>query len=186
MWGKGRGVRLRRSKLTKPGLSRRRSGKGFTYLGVDGARITDRETLDRVKSLVIPPAWEQVWIAPDPRGHIQATGVDAAGRKQYLYHPDWRAARDAEKFDRVLAASGRLPAVRRRLRTDLDTGRGMSRERVLAAIVSLLDLGMFRVGNDVYAAREEDPSFGLSTLRPEHVSTRKDCVQLAFPGKSGV
>jgi DNA topoisomerase-1 len=179
-------VRLRRSRLTRPGLSRRRSGKGFAYFGPDGARITDRETLDRVKSLVIPPAWEQVWIAPDPRGHIQATGVDAAGRKQYLYHPDWRAARDAEKFDRVLAASGRLPAVRRRLRTDLDTGRGMSRERVLAAIVSLLDLGMFRVGGNEYAAREEDPSFGLSTLRPEHLSTRNGCVLLSFPGKSGV
>jgi len=179
-------VRLRRSKLTKPGLSRRRSGKGFTYLGVDGARITDRETLDRVKSLVIPPAWEQVWISPDPRGHIQATGIDAAGRKQYLYHPDWRTDRDAKKFDRVLAASGKLPAVRRRLRADLTAGRGMSRDRVLAAIVSLLDLGMFRVGSDQYAAREEDPSFGLSTLRPEHLSTRGGCVLLSFPGKSGV
>jgi DNA topoisomerase-1 len=179
-------VRLRRSKLTEPGLSRRRSGKGFTYLDAAGDRITDAGTLARIKGLVIPPAWEQVWISPDPRGHIQATGVDAAGRKQYLYHPDWRTARDAEKFDRVLAASGKLPAVRRRLRADLTTGRGMSRERVLAAVVSLLDLGMFRVGNDVYAAREEDPSFGLSTLRPEHVSARKDCVQLAFPGKSGV
>jgi DNA topoisomerase IB len=186
MWREGRAVRLRRSKLTRPGLSRRRSGKGFAYFGTDGARVTDRETLERVKGLVIPPAWEQVWIAPDPRGHIQATGVDAAGRKQYLYHPDWRVARDAEKFDRVLAASGRLPAVRRRLRTDLTTGRGMSRERVLAAVVSLLDLGMFRVGGNEYAAREEDPSFGLSTLRPEHLSTRGGCVLLSFPGKSGV
>ncbi len=179
-------VRLRRSKLTRPGLSRRRSGRGFTYLDADGARVTDAATLERIKGLVIPPAWQQVWISPDPRGHIQATGVDAAGRKQYLYHPQWRTARDAEKFDRVLAAAGKLPAVRRRLRADLTAGRGMSRERVLAAIVSLLDLGMFRVGSDEYAARAEDPSFGLSTLRPEHLSTRNGCVLLTFPGKSGV
>ncbi len=179
-------VRLRRSKLTGPGLSRRRSGKGFTYLDAEGTRITDAETIERIKGLVIPPAWEQVWISPEPRGHIQATGTDAAGRKQYLYHPDWRTARDAEKFDRVLEVAGRLPAVRRRLRDDLTTGRGLSRERVLAAIAGLLDLGMFRIGGDEYAAREEDPSFGLSTLRPSHLRTRGGCVLLSFPGKSGV
>jgi len=178
-------ARLRRSSPDDPGWRRRRAGTGFVYLDGGGTRLSV-EDADRVKGLVIPPAWEQVWISPDPRGHIQATGVDAAGRKQYLYHPEWRTARDSKKFDRVLAASGKLPAVRRKLRADLTTGRGMSRERVLAAIVSLLDLGMFRVGSDAYAARDEDPSFGLSTLRPDHLSTRNGCVLLNFPGKSGV
>ena len=179
-------ARLRRSDLTRRGVSRRRSGRGFTYLDGRGGRITDRTTIARIKGLVIPPAWEQVWISPDPRGHLQATGVDAAGRTQYLYHPSWRSARDTEKFDRVLEAAGRLPAVRRRLRADLTTGRGLGHDRVLAAIVSLLDLGMFRVGSDRYATRDEDPSFGLSTLRPEHLSLRRGRVTLAFPGKSGV
>jgi DNA topoisomerase IB len=135
--------------------------------------------------LVIPPAWRDVWISPDPRGHIQATGIDAADRKQYLYHPSWRTARDAEKFDHVLEVADRLPKVRQRLRDDL-AGRGLTRERVLAAIVRLLDLGMFRIGTDQYAAREDNPSYGLSTLRPDHLRARDGCVLLEFPGKAGV
>lgn len=179
-------ARLRRSELSKPGLSRRRSGKGFTYLDTDGSRLGDAAAIERIKALVIPPAWQNVWISPDPRGHIQATGVDAAGRKQYLYHPEWRAARDAKKFDRVLELSVRLPKIRDRLQNDLTAGRGLTRERVLAAIIGLLDMGMFRIGSDEYAARDEDPSFGLSTLRPDHLSTKGGCVLLNFPGKSGV
>ncbi|GIE94181.1 DNA topoisomerase IB [Paractinoplanes rishiriensis] len=179
-------MRLRRSRLDRPGYGRRRAGSGFSYLDPDGKRVTDQETVQRIKDLVIPPAWQEVWISPDPRGHIQATGVDAAGRKQYLYHPDWRTARDQEKFDRVLEVAARLPEIRERLCEDLTTGRGLTRERVLAAIVRLLDLGMFRVGNDQYAAREEDPSFGLSTLSPDHVRTSGACMMLNFPGKSGV
>ncbi|HEX5200635.1 MAG TPA: DNA topoisomerase IB [Actinoplanes sp.] len=179
-------MRLRRSDLTRPGLTRRRSGRGFTYLDAGGARIADAATIKRIKGLVIPPAWRDVWISPDPRGHIQATGIDDAGRKQYLYHPDWRAGRDEQKFRRVREIAGRLPRVRRRLQADLTTGRGLTRERVLAAVVSILDLGMFRIGSDEYAARDEDPSFGLSTLRASHVRTRGGCALLRFPGKAGV
>ncbi|GIF16993.1 DNA topoisomerase IB [Actinoplanes teichomyceticus] len=178
--------RLRRSRLTKPGYTRRRCGRGFHYLDPDGGTIRDRETLDRIRGLVIPPAWTDVWICPNPRGHIQATGTDAAGRKQYRYHPDWRTARDEEKFDRVREIAGRLPRMRDRLCDDLTTGRGLTRDRVLAAIVRLLDLGMFRLGGDQYANREEDPSFGLSTLRPEHVCSRNGELLLEFPGKAGV
>ncbi|AEV83612.1 DNA topoisomerase [Actinoplanes sp. SE50] len=172
--------------LTGPGISRRRAGKGFRYLGPDGAAITDPQTLDRIRSLVIPPAWRDVWICPEPRGHIQATGTDAAGRKQYRYHDAWRTARDEKKFERVREVAGRLPRIRDRLCADLTTGRGLTRERVLAAVVRLLDLGMFRVGGDQYAAREQDPSYGLSTLRPEHVRSRGGETRLEFAGKSGV
>ncbi|MET0415073.1 MAG: DNA topoisomerase IB [Actinoplanes sp.] len=179
-------MRLRRSDLSKPGHTRRRSGKGFSYRDADGAAITDAQTLERIKALVIPPAWQDVWISPDPRGHIQATGTDAAGRKQYRYHDEWRTARDEKKFEHALDVAESLPEVRDRLRDDLTAGRGLTRERVLAAIVLLLDLGMFRVGGDAYAAREEDPSFGLSTLRPDHVRTSGGCVVLEYPGKSGV
>jgi DNA topoisomerase-1 len=178
-------VRLRRSDLKKPGITRRRAGKGFRYFGPDGEPLRDADTIERIRSLVIPPAWRDVWISPHERGHIQATGVDAAGRKQYLYHPAWRVARDQEKFDHTLEVAERLPEVRDRLREHL-AGRGLSRERVLAAVVRLLDLGMFRIGGDRYAARDDDPSFGLSTLRPEHVRTREGCALLDFPGKSGV
>jgi len=179
-------MRLRRSDLSGPGYGRRRAGKGFSYLDVDGSVLKDPETLDRIRALVIPPAWKDVWISSDPRGHIQATGVDAAGRKQYLYHPVWRRTRDEAKFDHALEVAERLPQVRERLADDLTRGRGLSRARVLAAIVRLLDMGMFRVGQDRYANRPEDPSYGLSTLRPEHVRTEGGCVVLEFPGKAGV
>jgi DNA topoisomerase-1 len=178
-------VRLRRSDLNAPGLGRRRSGRGFRYVDAEGEPVKDRATLDRIKALVLPPAWQDVWICPHPRGHIQATGIDAAGRRQYRYHDAWREARDAAKFDRVLDVARGLPKLRDRLCADL-TGRGLTRDRVLAAIVRLLDLGMFRIGGDQSAARDEDPSFGLSTLRPEHVRTRGGCVLLEFTGKSGV
>jgi DNA topoisomerase-1 len=179
-------MRLRRSDLSRPGYGRRRSGKGFTYLDTDSSTLTDPGHLERIKALVIPPAWKDVWISPDPRGHIQATGIDAAGRKQYRYHDDWRTARDEEKFDHALEVAARLPKIRDRLRADLTEGRGLTRERVLAAIVALLDMNMFRIGSDQYAVREEDPSFGLSTLRPSHIRTSGGCVLLEFTGKSGV
>jgi DNA topoisomerase-1 len=178
-------MRLRRSDLGKPGLSRRRAGKGWTYLDTKGEPLRDDETVERIRALVIPPAWKDVWICPEPRGHIQATGVDAAGRKQYLYHPAWREQRDRAKFDRTLEIAERLPAVRDRLSADL-TGRGLTRERVLAAIVSLLDMGMFRVGGEESAGRDEDPTYGLSTLRPDHLRARGGCVLLEFTGKSGI
>ena len=179
-------MRLRRSELTRPGYGRRRAGKGFRYLDTDGrTTLRDDEAVTRIKELVIPPAWTEVWISTDPRGHIQATGQDAAGRKQYLYHPAWRTARDEKKFDHALEIAERLPEIRSRLCTDL-SGRGLTRQRVLAAVVRLLDMGMFRVGSDQYARRDQDPSFGLSTLLPEHVRVRGGCVVLEFTGKSGV
>ena len=178
-------MRLRRSDLRKPGYTRRRAGRGFTHRDVDGSSLRDPEALDRIRALVIPPAWQDVWICTDPRGHIQATGVDVAGRKQYLYHRVWRSTRDEAKFDHALEVAEKLPELRERLCADL-SGRGLTRQRVLAAIVRLLDIGMFRVGSDQYAQREEDPSFGLSTLRPDHVRTKGGCVVLEFTGKGGV
>jgi DNA topoisomerase-1 len=179
-------MRLRRSDLSKPGYTRRRSGQGFRYLDQNGRPVGDAGTRERIKALVIPPAWQDVWISPDERGHIQATGQDAAGRKQYIYHPLWRSARDKAKFDHALELAERLPGVRDRLCRDLTGGRGLTEARVLAAVVRLLDLGEFRIGTDQYARRDEDPSYGLSTLRPEHVRTRGGRVVLEFTGKSGV
>jgi DNA topoisomerase I len=178
-------MRLRRSDLSKPGYGRRRSGKGFTYLDTDGTRLTGPDEVARAKALVIPPAWTEVWINTDARGHIQATGTDAAGRKQYIYHPVWRTSRDEVKFDHALEVAERLPEMRERLNADL-AGRGLNRGRVLAAIVRLLDMGKFRVGGAQYADRDEDPSYGLSTLRPDHCRTQGGCMLLEFTGKSGV
>ena len=179
-------MQLRRSDLEQPGYTRRRSGKGFRYLDTDGSTtLRDAKAIKRIRELVIPPAWTDVWITTDIRAHIQATGQDAAGRKQYVYHPHWRAARDEKKFDHALEIAERLPEIRLRLEADLG-GRGLNRSRVLAAVVRLLDMGMFRVGSDQYARRDEDPSYGLSTLLPEHVRVRGECVVLEFTGKSGV
>jgi DNA topoisomerase-1 len=175
-------MRLRRSDPSRPGITRRRAGRGFRYLGPDGKALTDADDLERIRAMVIPPAWKDVWICPDPRGHLQATGYDVAGRKQYLYHPVWRSKRDEAKFDHALEVARNLPAIRRRLRDDL-TGRGLRRTRVLAAVARLLDMGMFRVGGDESAQHD---SYGLSTLRPDHVRTRGGCVMLEFTGKSGV
>ena len=177
-------MRLRRSDLTKPGYTRRRRGRGVTYLDPHGQPVRDPDTLSRLRALVIPPAWRQVWISPDPRGHIQATGVDAAGRKQYLYHPVWRTKRDEAKFDHALQVAAELPALRRRLCSDM-SARGLSRARVLATVVRLLDMGKFRVGSDQYATGD-DPSYGLATLRPEHVRAKGQCMVLEFTGKAGV
>ncbi|OBJ77526.1 DNA topoisomerase [Mycobacterium gordonae] len=176
-------MRLRRSVLTKPGVTRKRRGKGFAYYGPDGERLTDADALQRIKDLVIPPAWKKVWIAPYANGHIQAVGTDAAGRRQYLYHQRWQEERAEEKFDRVLELSKELPGWRERIARDL-AGRGLTRDRVLALGLHLLDLGYFRAGGEQYA--EENESYGLATLLCEHVTLRRDAVAFDYPAKSGV
>ena len=157
--------RLRRTSPDQPGWTRRRAGRGFVYLDEAGNRLPE-EDAQRVRDLVIPPAWTDVWICPYANGHLQAVGTDDAGRRQYLYHPDWRARRDSEKFDRMLTFGKALTRARERVLADL--GReGMPLERACAAAVRLLDLGYFRIGNDVYA--DENGSFGLTTLERRHV-----------------
>jgi DNA topoisomerase-1 len=176
-------MRLRRSVLSEPGIARKRRGKGFAYYGPDGERLDDERTLQRIKDLVIPPAWKKVWISPHPNGHIQAVGTDAAGRRQYLYHTAWQEERAEEKFDRVLELSTRLPAWRDRTAADL-AGRGLTRERVLALALRLLDRGYFRAGGEQYA--EENESYGIATLLCEHVTVHRDAVDFDYPAKSGV
>src|SRR4051794_25922020 len=154
-------TRLREIDCNGPGLRRRRAGKGFTYLDEDGRRITEPEVLDRLRSLAIPPAWTDVWICADPYGHIQATGVDDRGRRQYRYHDHWTEQRAAEKFDRVLTFARRLPELRAQVARDLRR-QGMPKERVCAAAVRLLEVGCFRVGGATYA--KENGSFGLATM----------------------
>ena len=157
-------------------------GKGFVYLDQHGERLPE-EDAQRVRDLVIPPAWRDVWVTPYPHGHLQAVGTDDAGRRQYLYHPEWRARRDAEKFDRMLDFGKALARARELVVTDL-AREGMPLERACAAAVRLLDLGYFRIGNDVYA--DENGSFGLTTLERRHVRRRQDSLVFAFVGKSGV
>jgi DNA topoisomerase I len=176
-------MRLRRSVLSKPGIARKRRGKGFAYYGLDDNVLSDPETLQRIKDLVIPPAWKKVWISPYPNGHIQAVGIDVAGRRQYLYHSAWQQERAEEKFDRVLELSTRLPVCRAEIAKDLSR-RGLTRRRVLALALRLLDRGYFRAGGEQYA--EEHESYGLSTLLCEHVVVRHDAVEFDFPAKSGV
>jgi DNA topoisomerase I len=180
---------LRHSNCAAPGISRRRRGRGFEYLDPDGGRIDDPELLERIRELVIPPAWRDAWICMDPRGHLQATGVDAAGRKQYLYHARWRAHRDRHKFDSMLAFGAVLPQLRRGVARDLriEGGRRMRVEqlterRVLACAVRLLDLGFFRIGSEDYAERNE--SYGLTTMLRKHVTVVDREVIFDFPAKS--
>jgi len=163
-------VRLRRSDPESPGWTRRRAGRGFVYLDTEGARLPD-DDVARVKELAIPPAWSDVWICPLPNGHIQAIGVDDAGRRQYLYHPQWRARRDRLKHDRVLDVARRLPRARERVRVDLARD-GLPRERVLALAFALLDVAYLRIGGEVYA--RDNGSIGLSTLRRSHARVVRD------------
>jgi len=174
--------RLRRTFPDQPGWTRRRSGKGFTYLDEAGHRL-DAEQVQRCKDLVIPPAWRDVWITPHANGHLQAVGTDDAGRKQYLYHPQWRASRDAAKFDRILGFGKALSKARERVLSDIGA-ETMSLERSCAVAVRLLDLGYFRIGNDVYT--DTNGSFGLTTMRKDHVSKHGDSLRFCFVGKSGV
>ena len=171
-----------------PGIRRQPHGKTFAYFSADDERITDADALQRIAKLAIPPAYVDVWICPLVNGHIQATGRDARGRKQYRYHADWRAARDGDKFERVLAFGAALPKIRRRVADDLaasarNTG-APQRTSVLAAVVRLLDATLVRVGNDRYA--RENQSFGLTTLRRRHADVHGDHLHLHFRGKSGV
>lgn len=166
----------------KPGIRRERSGEQFSYIGVDGQPITDEKTLQRIHSLAIPPAWTDVWICPHPRGHIQATGRDAKGRKQYRYHPQWRKVRDETKYHKMLTFGMALPTIRQKVAEDLQLG-GLPREKVLATIVELLDITAIRVGNEEYA--RENQSYGLTTLRNRHVNVSGANIRLHFRGKSG-
>ena len=159
--------RLRRSDCSNPGILRRGRGRGFEYLDENGERIDDEEVLERIRELVIPPAWKDVWICPYPFGHIQAVGPDAAGRRQYLYHAQWRARRDQEKFDEMLRFARALPVIRRTVAKHL-TQRGLTRERVLACSVRLLDRGFFRVGTEDYA--EQNKTYGVATMQKRHVT----------------
>jgi DNA topoisomerase IB len=192
--------RLRRSDCAAPGIARRRRGRGFEYRDPAGDRIDDPEALERISQLAIPPAWREVWICMDSLGHLQATGIDAAGRKQYLYHPRWRSHRDRLKFDSMIAFGESLPRLRRRLRKDLaakprpaartasaaggTSSAELSRECVLACSVRLLDLGFFRIGSEDYAERNE--SYGLTTMLKRHVSIADEEVIFDYVAKSGV
>ena len=175
-------TRLRRVSTDGPGIRRKRRGRGFTYAGPTGSPVTDEDTIARIRALTIPPAWADVWICPDPMGHLQASGIDAAGRRQYLYHERWRARRDAEKFDRMLAFAHRLPRVRERVSADLERP-GLPREKALAVAIRLLDLALFRVGSESYT--RDNGSFGLATVRRDHVRTSGDVVRFDYRAKSG-
>ncbi|MDQ6742963.1 MAG: DNA topoisomerase IB, partial [Candidatus Dormibacteraeota bacterium] len=177
-----REARLRWVSDQTAGIRRRRHGESFAYLQPDGSTVDDEETLNRIRRLVIPPAWTDVWISPLPNGHIQATGRDARGRKQYRYHQRWRSVRDANKYGRLIEVDRVLPKIRRRVRRDLRRP-GLSREKVLATMVQLLESTMMRVGNEEYA--RENRSFGLTTLRNRHVKVRGSSVRFFFRGKSG-
>jgi DNA topoisomerase-1 len=166
-----------------PGISRRRSGKGWSYRAADGARIANPVTRERLNALVIPPAWTEVWICPDPEGHIQVTARDARGRKQYRYHPLYRATRDQSKFRRMLEFSEILPMLRERVERDMRAGE-QSRRQLLATVVRLLDKTLIRVGNDEYA--RDNHSYGLTTLRRKHVQVQGAQLRFSFRGKSGV
>jgi DNA topoisomerase IB len=184
--------RLRRADCAAPGIARRRRGRGFEYRDPDGERVEDHEALERIAQLAIPPAWREVWISLDSLGHLQATGIDAAGRKQYLYHERWRAHRDRLKFDSMLTFGRALPRLRRHvareLARDLKPGAArvnageLTRERVLACSVRLLDVGFFRIGSEDYAERNE--SYGLTTMLREHVTIVRGEIVFDFPAKS--
>ncbi len=165
-----------------PGIHREPAEKGFTYTGPDGKTIRDPDLLDRIRALVIPPAWTDVWICPNPLGHIQVTARDARGRKQYRYHPRYREARDETKFDRLLGFSRMVPVIRRRVAVDLRR-RGLPREKVLATVVRLLETTRIRVGNDEYT--RQNKSYGLTTLRNRHVRVVGSRLKFSFRGKSG-
>lgn len=174
---------LRWSTDARPGIARRPHGKGFAYRGPDGAAVRDAATLRRVRSLAIPPAYTDVWICPDPLGHLQATGRDAKGRKQFRYHPKWREARDATKYDRMEDFAAALPALRERVAADLARP-GLPREKVVATVVRLLETTLIRVGNEEYA--RANGSHGLTTLRTRHVAVEGDkALRFSFTGKSG-
>ena len=166
-----------------PGIRRQRRGRGFVYVGADGTVIQDRAELERIRKLVIPPRWTEVWICPNPAGHLQVTARDARGRKQYRYHPKYRAVRDETKFGRMMAFSEILPLIRERVERDINLPE-LARDKVLATVVWLLERTLIRVGNDEYA--RDNGSFGLTTLRRRHVTVSGDKLRFEFRGKSGI
>ena len=178
-----KGAGLRYVSDERPGIARQKAARGFRYLAPDGEPIRDERTLARIKALAIPPAWTDVWICPDPRGHVQATGRDAKGRKQYRYHPRWREVRDETKYTRLIAFGQSLPRLRERVAADLARP-GVSRAKVLAAVVRLLETTLIRVGNEEYT--RANGSFGLTTLQDEHVAVDGSRLEFRFRGKSGI
>ena len=179
----GPGANLVYSTDADPGLTRVRHGRSFAYRRPGGRPVRDQATLRRIASLAIPPAWENVWICLQPRGHLQATGRDARGRKQFLYHPRWTRVRDADKYSRLLVFCRVLPKIRRRVAKDIRQP-GLARERVIAAVVRLLERTLIRVGNAEYA--RENKSYGLTTLRDRHAKIRGSTIKLSFRAKSGI
>ncbi|MDP8905761.1 MAG: DNA topoisomerase IB [Chloroflexota bacterium] len=177
-----RAARLRYVNDGDPGITRRRQGRGFSYREPNGQLVRDPATLARIRSLAIPPAWRDVWICPSPRGHVQATGRDARGRKQYRYHPLWRQVRDEAKYERVIGFAEALPKLRERVAADMSRP-GLPREKVIGTIVQLLEFTLLRVGNEEYA--RQNRSFGLTTLRDRHARIGGTSVQLSFRGKGG-
>ena len=175
-------ARLRKADCSGPGIRRRRRGKGFEYLDDDGRRVTEPSVIARIQELAIPPAWEDVWICPYPMGHIQATGTDAAGRKQYRYHDKWRERRDAQKFEEMIDFARALPRLRKRVAKDI-ARRGMPRDKVLATAIRLLDRGFFRIGSENYA--EENDTYGIATMRKRHVEVNGDTVTFDYEAKGG-
>jgi DNA topoisomerase IB len=177
-------ARLRRADCSGPGIRRKRRGKGFAYYDDDGAKVDEPEVLARIAELGIPPAWQDVWICPYPHGHLQATGTDAAGRKQYRYHDQWRARRDQEKFDDMVRFAKALPKLRDRIDADLGDCTALDRSCVLACAVRLLERGFFRIGSEEYALENE--SYGLATMRKEHVTVEPGGLMVFdYPAKSG-
>ena len=178
-------TRLRRADCSGPGITRRRSGRGFAYFDDEGRRVDEEEVLQRIRELAIPPAWEEVWICPYPHGHLQATGTDAAGRKQYRYHQAWRERRDAEKFEDMVRFAGALPTLRDRVEADLADSGAPGRACVLACAVRLLERGFFRIGSEEYAV--QNATYGLATMRKEHVRIEPDGQMVfRYPAKSGI
>jgi DNA topoisomerase I len=179
-------MRLRRVDVCRPGLTRRRRGSGFSYHYPDGTPVVDPDVLDRIRALAIPPAWRDVWICPLPNGHIQAVGTDAAGRRQYRYHDYWREVRDSAKFDRVLRLAARLPRLRAHISAALAQP-GLGRDRVLSAALRMVDLAVFRVGGEEYLPADDyNGSYGLATLRRDHVRVQRGAVYAEYVGKGGV
>ncbi|MHB1986577.1 MAG: DNA topoisomerase IB [Acidimicrobiales bacterium] len=176
-------ARLRRSDCSVPGIRRIKRGKTFSYAWADGARVCDAETLERIADLAVPPAWREVWISPWPHGHIQATGTDAAGRRQYRYHDEWRRKRDIEKFERMVLFGKSLPTLRARVSADLGPS-GYPKDKILATAVRLLDIGYFRIGGEAYA--EENDTFGLATMEREHVRVSGSEMFFDYPAKGGI
>src|ERR1043165_2729836 len=174
---------LRHSSDTEPGISRKRIGRNWGYFDSEGNRITDRDEIDRLNAIVLPPAYENAWFCADPNGHLQATGVDARGRKQYRYHEDFRAKRETAKYEGLLEFGKALPRLRRHVEADLRR-RDLKREAVLAAVVRLLDTEHIRIGNEQYA--KENKSFGATTLRSRHLRRTGHGLQMRFTGKHGI